>query len=92
MRRARESSRDDGVLEEVCALGAGWGLMSRGSQVLELSSLVRGSGQEGLRSSALGSQSPPACERQNDRPQFCTPPAATCLPSPHQGRSIFHAP
>lgn len=83
----------DGVPEQIYALGAGCKLGLRKSQALELGSLERVSSQEVIRSSAFGSQDPPACGGWNDWPQLCTP---LCSQTPAITSSweeyFFHAP
>lgn len=77
---------EHGVPEQICALGAGCKLGLRRSQALDLGSLGRVSSQEGIRSSAFGSQNPVGGGVIG--PNYAPLSAARLLPSPHRGKSI----
>lgn len=95
-REGRERHETEEVMEPqsrdvLCALGAGWGEL-RESWALELGSLGRVGSQEGIWSSAFGSQTPSTSERWNGWPHFAPLSSFTRPPLPHSGKSIFHAP
>lgn len=76
---------EHGVPGQICALEAGCKL-GRRSQALNLGSLGRVSSQEGIRSSAFGSQNPVGGGMIG--PNYAPLSAARLLPSPHRGKSI----